>query len=173
MKKMKKIEFIQSKIIQFNKLEDRNLLVHLLAFWIFKNKKIVFTNGCFDLVHLGHVDYLSKAADLGDILIVGLNSDESVRKIKGDNRPIIDQHSRAMVMASMLFVNAVIIFDEETPYELIRFVQPDILVKGNDYTPDTIVGTDIVRAKGGQIATLELVEGYSTSIIEKKILSGR
>lgn len=169
---MKKIEFIQSKILQFNKLENRNLLVQLIAFWNFKNKKIVFTNGCFDLVHLGHVDYLSKAADLGDILIVGLNSDESVRKIKGDNRPIIDQNSRAMVMASMLFINFVIVFDEETPYELIKFIQPDMLVKGKDYTPDKIVGADIVATKGGQISTIELVDGYSTSIIEKKILSG-
>lgn len=137
----------------------------------FFGKKIVFTNGVFDLMHLGHVDYLSKAKDCGDILIVGMNSDASVKMLnKGDTRPLQDQQSRAMVLASLSFVDFVVIFDEETPYDLIKAVQPDVLVKGADYKVEQIAGHDIVLARGGEVKLIELVSGYSTTAIEKKIL---
>ena len=113
--------------------------------------KVVFTNGCFDLVHQGHIDYLSKARDLGDVLVVGLNTDASVRRLKGPRRPINDEYSRALLLASMLFVDYVVLFGEDTPYELIKTLQPDILVKGSDYRPEDIVGYDIVMAKGGKV----------------------
>ena len=138
--------------------------------WNFKNQKIVFTNGCFDILHLGHIEYLAKAADLGDVLVVGLNSDRSVNRIKGETRPINDEHSRSMVLASLEFVTAVVIFDEETPYELIKTIQPDILVKGKDWKVEEIAGFDIVLAKGGKVETIELTPGYSTTGIEQKIL---
>lgn len=137
--------------------------------WNKSGSKIVFTNGCFDLVHRGHVDYLSKAADLGDILIIGLNTDSSVSKLKGNNRPIIDQESRALLLASLFYVSAVVLFDEDTPYDLIKMIQPDVLVKGADYKVEEIVGYDIVSAKGGRVETLEFLPGFSTSAIEKKI----
>ena len=137
----------------------------------FFGKKIVFTNGVFDLMHLGHVDYLSKAKDCGDILIVGMNSDASVKMLnKGDTRPLQDQQSRAMVLASLSFVDFVVIFDEETPYDLIKAVQPDVLVKGADYKVEQIAGHDIVLDRGGEVRLIELVSGYSTTAIEKKIL---
>ena len=137
----------------------------------FFGKKIVFTNGVFDLMHLGHVDYLSKAKDCGDILIVGMNSDASVKMLnKGDTRPLQDQQSRAMVLASLSFVDFVVIFDEETPYDLIKAAQPDVLVKGADYKVEQIAGHDIVLARGGEVKLIELVSGYSTTAIEKKIL---
>ncbi len=161
---MTKPEFIQSKIYKW---ED---LSRAIAIWKFKDNKIVFTNGCFDILHKGHVTYLSRAADLGDILIVGLNSDESVKKLnKGVNRPIQDQDSRALILASLHHVNAVIIFDEETPMDLISKVQPDILVKGGDWKPEQIVGYDSVKARGGEVVSIEFVPGYSTTAIEQKI----
>jgi D-glycero-beta-D-manno-heptose 1-phosphate adenylyltransferase len=141
-----------------------------LNYYRFKNLTKVFTNGCFDLMHLGHIDYLSKAADLGNILIVGLNSDNSVNKIKGQNRPIMDIHSRSMVLASLSFVSAVIIFEEETPLDLIKFIKPDILVKGKDYTVENIAGADFVIENGGKVVLIDLIEGYSTTSIEKKII---
>jgi rfaE bifunctional protein nucleotidyltransferase chain/domain len=129
----------------------------------------VFTNGCFDLLHLGHVDYLEKARQLGDKLVLGLNTDTSIKRLKGEERPLQDEMARARIMASLLFVDAVVLFSEDTPYELIKLVQPDILVKGDDYTPDTIVGADIVKAKGGEVKTVSLVKGYSTTNIVAKI----
>ncbi len=144
-------------------------LEQLLAYWRFKDLRIVFTNGCFDLIHLGHIDYLAKAADLGDILVIGLNSDASTRRLKGRTRPINDEHARAMVLASMSFVDTIVLFDEDTPYNLIRTIQPDILVKGADYRPEDIVGFDIVTAKGGKVVTIDYLPGYSTSLIEKRI----
>ncbi len=132
-------------------------------------KKIVFTNGCFDILHRGHIDYLAKAADLGDVLIVGLNTDASVSALKGSHRPIQDETSRLQIMASLGFVDAVILFSEPTPINLIRLVQPDILVKGSDYEPKQIVGYEIVTAKGGDVKTIDFLPGYSTSNIEKKI----
>lgn len=144
-------------------------LEQLLAYWKFKDYKIVFTNGCFDLIHLGHIDYLAKASDLGDILVVGLNSDSSTRHLKGPSRPINDEHARAMVLASLSFINTIVLFDDDTPYNLIKTIQPDILVKGADYKPEDIVGYDIVKAKGGKVVTIDYLPGYSTSLIEKRI----
>ncbi|MCD4773920.1 MAG: D-glycero-beta-D-manno-heptose 1-phosphate adenylyltransferase [Bacteroidales bacterium] len=155
------------------KIFSKESLKYQLSVWKFKDKKLVFTNGCFDILHLGHIDYLSKAKSFGDKLIIGLNTDVSVRKIKGENRPITDENSRATILASLLFVDAVILFDEETPYELIKFVQPDVLIKGNDYKVEDIVGYDIVKANGGKIETLDLLKGYSTSLIEEKIRNNK
>lgn len=153
-----------------SKIYTRDSIKHLLERLRFFKKKIVFTNGCFDILHLGHVDYLSKASDCGDFFIIGLNSDASVNLLKkGPARPLQDEHSRSMILASLSFVNAVIIFDEQTPYELIQFIQPDVLVKGADYKVEEIAGHDIVLAKGGEVKLIEIVEGYSTSAIERKI----
>ena len=152
-----------------NKIISGNDLAQSLAIWKFQGQKIVFTNGCFDILHLGHIDYLAKAADLGQVLLIGLNTDASVSRIKGPHRPLQDQDSRAMVLASLGFVTAVVLFDEDTPYELISLVQPDILVKGADYKPEEIIGYDIVKANGGDVVTLEFLPGYSTSAIEQKI----
>jgi len=163
---MLKLDRITKKILNYTDAEYSRLL----AIWNFQGKKIVFTNGCFDLLHLGHIDYLSKAADLGDLLIVGLNTDKSVRNIKGNSRPIQDQNSRSMILASLSFVDYVVFFDEDTPLNLIAVTQPDILVKGADYLPENIVGYDIVKTKGGDIVTIDFLEGYSTTAIEKKIL---
>ena len=156
-----------------NKILTRDLLPNMLAVWNFLGKKVVFTNGCFDLLHLGHIEYLSKARDLGDLLVVGVNTDDSVRRLKGNDRPLTDENSRAMIMASLHFVDAVVLFDEDTPYELIRVVQPDVLVKGKDYKPEEVVGYDIVTKKGGQVVTIDLVAGYSTTAIEQKIKQAR
>ena len=160
---MTKPEAIQRKILKQPELD------RLLAYWRFTDQKIVFTNGCFDIIHLGHIDYLAKAAGLGSKLIIGLNTDASTRRLKGSHRPINDEHARAMILASLSFVDAVVLFDEDTPYELIKTVQPDILVKGADYRAEDIVGYDIVTAKGGKVETLEYLPGYSTSLIEKRI----
>ncbi len=155
---------IQQKIINSNAELDT-----LLVDWVAHAYKVVFTNGCFDLLHRGHVDYLSKARDLGDKLFLGLNTDASVSKLKGKHRPIQDEQSRLQIMASLGFVDAVMLFSEETPYHLIQKIQPDVLVKGADYAPENIVGYDIVTAKGGEVKTLDFLKGYSTSSIEKKI----
>lgn len=136
-----------------------------LKYWKAHNKKIVFTNGCFDILHRGHIEYLIKAKELGDILIVGLNSDNSVKKLKGDNRPINDQMSRGLILASLMFVDAVVIFDEETPLNLIKMVNPGTLVKGGDYISEQIVGYDFVKENGGEILTIDLVHGFSTTNI--------
>jgi rfaE bifunctional protein nucleotidyltransferase chain/domain len=161
---MNKLEIISGKIL------DRESLRRACVLWNFKNQKVVFTNGCFDILHLGHIEYLAKAAELGDVLVIGLNSDRSVHRIKGKTRPINDEHSRSMILASLEFVTAVVIFDEETPYELIKTIQPDILVKGKDWKIEEIAGHDIVLAKGGKVETIELTPGYSTTAIEQKIL---
>lgn len=163
---MKKLEVIQNKII-----DNEDSLKHLIAYWRFHGKKIVFTNGCFDLIHRGHIDYLAKAADLGNALIIGLNTDDSVRRIKGNQRPVQDEQSRALILASLHFVNAVVLFDEDTPYNLIQSIQPDVLVKGSDYQPEDIVGYDIVTESGGEITTIDFLEGYSTSAIIQKLKS--
>jgi D-glycero-beta-D-manno-heptose 1-phosphate adenylyltransferase len=159
---MKNLEIIDSKI------SSREQIIKQCAVWRFKEKKIVFTNGCFDILHLGHIEYLAKALDCGDVLIVGMNSDASVKKIKGPDRPVNDEHARAILLAALSFVHAVVLFDEETPYELIKTIHPDVLVKGKDYAIEQIVGHDIVLATGGEIKTIELTQGYSTtSLIEK------
>jgi len=163
---MSKLEVIRKKIFTYTDADYQRML----NIWQFQGRKIVFTNGCFDILHLGHIDYLSKAKDLGDLLIIGLNTDLSVSKIKGKNRPIQDEISRAMVLASLGFVDVVVFFGEDTPYNLIKTTQPDILVKGADYKPEDIVGYDIVTNKGGKVVTIEFLDGYSTTAIEKKIL---
>lgn len=161
---MHKLEILQSKI--FKAKED---LSYQLAYWQFHSENIVFTNGCFDIIHRGHIDYLAKAADEGSVLIVGLNTDASVQHIKGDSRPVQDETSRAMILAALSFVSAVVLFDEDTPYELIKYVQPDVLVKGSDYKAEDIVGFDIVTAKGGFVKTIDFLDGFSTSRIIEKI----
>lgn len=135
------------------------------------NSKIVFTNGCFDILHPGHVDYLAQARDLGNFMVLGLNTDNSVRKLnKAPNRPINNEHTRAIVLAGLACIDAIVFFDEETPYELIKFLQPDILVKGNDYKAEEIVGYDVVKSRGGAVHTIPMVEGYSTTKLIEKIL---
>lgn len=136
-----------------------------------KNKKVVFTNGCFDLIHSGHVDYLVKAKQLGDILIVGLNTDASIRRIKGEKRPILKQDERAFIVSNLKPVDYVTFFDEDTPAEIIADLIPDILVKGADWSIDKIVGRDIVEANGGEVKTIEFVNDQSTSKIIQTILS--
>lgn len=156
-----------------NKILSLDQLTHTVELWKREKLRIVFTNGCFDLLHRGHADYLSKAADLGDRLVVGLNADASVSKLKGPTRPITDQDSRAFLLASLSFVDAVVVFEEDTPANLISKVQPDVLVKGGDYKPEDIVGYDLVMGRGGSVVTIPLVEGYSTSDIETRILAGK
>ena len=154
---MKHLEKIYNKILNKESLEEK------LNLWRKEGKTIVFSNGCFDILHRGHVEYLSKAADLGDILIIGLNTDASVKRIKGPLRPFNDEKARAVVLAALEFVDAIMFFDEDTPYNLIKNVQPDVLVKGKDYKAEDIVGYDIVTNKGGKVETIELVEGFSTT----------
>lgn len=134
-----------------------------------KGKRVVFTNGCFDILHVGHVDYLSKARKLGDILVVGLNSDSSVRKIKGLGRPINKELDRAKILSSLYFVDYVTIFDESTPEKLIKQLKPSVLVKGGDWKKDDIVGGDFVASIGGRVATIPFVNGYSTTYLINKI----
>jgi D-beta-D-heptose 7-phosphate kinase/D-beta-D-heptose 1-phosphate adenosyltransferase len=141
-----------------------------------RGRRIVFTNGCFDILHAGHVSYLTAAAALGDILVVGLNTDASVRRLKGPDRPIVDEESRAMVVASLRAVDHVTLFDEETPLELIAALRPDVLVKGGDYDPTAIdgpryiVGSDIVSGGGGEVRVIDVVEGASTTNIIARIV---
>ena len=160
---MEQLNIIQSKIY------TRERIVRQANIWRFKEQKIVFTNGCFDILHLGHIEYLSKAADLGDVLVIGLNTDSSVTKLKGDDRPLNNEHARAMILASLSFVTAVVLFDEDTPENLIRLIQPDVLAKGADYKVEEIAGHEIVLARGGKIETIELTQGYSTTSMIDKI----
>jgi rfaE bifunctional protein nucleotidyltransferase chain/domain len=160
-----------TEIIQAKIFESAQEFSPALNQWKQSGYTVVFTNGCFDLVHRGHIDSLAKAAELGDRLIVGLNSDASVKLLKGENRPLIDQQSRAILLASLLMVDAVVIFNEETPYELIRSIQPDVLAKGSEYLLEEIAGYDIVLANGGRVERIELTEGFSTTDIIQKIKS--
>lgn len=128
-----------------------------------KNKKIIFTNGCFDIIHPGHIHILSKAKSLGDILVVGLNSDLSVKKLKGDKRPLVSEDDRSRVLLSLRFVDYVIIFNELTPLKVIKKIKPDLLVKGGDYNENDIVGSDFVKAYGGQVEIIKFLDGYSSS----------
>ena len=136
-----------------------------------KGKKVVFTNGCFDILHAGHVDYLKKAKELGDVLIVGLNSDPSVKKIKGNKRPIVNQNERAFILSNLNPVDYVVLFEEETPYKIIKKIIPDILVKGSDWIINDIVGKDIVESNGGAVKTVDFVTFQSTTDIIKKVLA--
>jgi rfaE bifunctional protein nucleotidyltransferase chain/domain len=155
---------VQQKILRPDNLQER------LAQWRADGQRIAFTNGCFDLLHYGHLHYLAAARDLADRLVVGLNSAASVSRLKGSHRPINDELTRTCLLAALAFVDAVIVFEEDTPLELIQLVQPDILVKGGDWKPEQIVGSGLVLARGGQVLSLPFVEGYSTTNIEQKIL---
>lgn len=158
---MKHLTKINSKIVSIDQATKTR------ESW--KNKTIVFTNGCFDLIHIGHIDYLSKAADLGDKLIIGVNTDQSVSKLKGSHRPIKDEKSRVTILAALNFVDLVILFDEDTPLELITKIQPNILVKGADYKIQNVVGAKEVLNAGGRVELIPFVEGHSTSSLEAKI----
>ncbi|QDA60039.1 D-glycero-beta-D-manno-heptose 1-phosphate adenylyltransferase [Hymenobacter jejuensis] len=151
-----------------DKIFSREAVGPVLEEWRAQGRKIVFTNGCFDLLHLGHVDYLEKARHLGGALIIGLNTDSSVSRLK-PGRPLQDEVSRARILASLLFVDAVVLFDEPTPLQLIEVVRPDILVKGDDYDISGIVGHELVLNSGGQVLTVPLVAGYSTTRIVERI----
>jgi rfaE bifunctional protein nucleotidyltransferase chain/domain len=137
--------------------------------WQSEGKKVVFTNGVFDLLHIGHITYMAKAAELGDKLVIGLNSDSSVKRIKGEDRPVNDQNSRAALLAALFFVDAIVVFEEDTPINVIITLMPDILVKGADYSIENIVGAKEVMANGGEVKTIDFVEGYSSTSIIKKI----
>lgn len=151
-----------------SKITNLPTLKKQLQDWQKDGKKVVFTNGVFDLLHIGHITYLAKAAELGDKLIIGLNADSSVKRIKGESRPVNDQNSRAAILAALFFVDAIVVFDEDTPIKLISTLLPDILVKGADYAVENIVGAKEVIANGGEVKTINFVEGYSsTSIIER------
>ncbi|MCB0765982.1 MAG: D-glycero-beta-D-manno-heptose 1-phosphate adenylyltransferase [Flavobacteriales bacterium] len=141
--------------------------------WRMKGDRIVFTNGCFDILHRGHVEYLQEAAALGDRLIIGVNSDDSVRRLgKATDRPFNDQDSRAKVLTGLRQVDAVVIFDQDTPLELIQVIGPDVLVKGGDWKEEQIVGADVVKARGGEVRSLKLVDGFSTTALVEKIRHG-
>jgi len=152
-----------------NKIRSQASLSKTLAALRAKKKKIVFTNGCFDILHLGHVRYLEKARSLGDVLVVGLNSDASVRAIKGPSRPLNRQRDRAIVLASLFFVDYVTIFNDATPEKLILKLKPDILVKGADWKSRDIVGGDFVKSRGGRVVRIPFVAGRSTTAIIKKM----
>jgi rfaE bifunctional protein nucleotidyltransferase chain/domain len=154
-----------------SKLHTLETITKAIHVWKLTDRKIVFTNGCFDILHYGHIHYLAQAKALGDKLIVGINSDNSVRRLKGQHRPINDNLTRKFLLASLQFVDVVIEFEEDTPIQLIQTIQPDVLTKGGDWQVNTIVGADVVMASGGVIKSLPFVEGYSTTNIEQKILS--
>lgn len=151
------------------KLMSRSDLEKQAERWKLQDKKIIFTNGCFDILHKGHLELLSQAAALGDILVIGVNSDDSVKRLKGDERPVNDENFRALMLASLAIVDAVSIFPEDTPMELIESIVPNIIVKGGDYDPSTVVGAELVAKNGGEVIIIPLVKGYSTSILLQKI----
>lgn len=153
-----------------SKIRTRDEAVAQVADWHQQGLRVVFTNGCFDIVHLGHIDYLEKARALGDKLVLGLNTDASVSRIKGPLRPVVNETARARLMAALQFVDIVTLFDEPTPLELIEAVRPDVLVKGDDYSVATIVGADFVLDNGGRVETIALVPGYSTTALIGKIV---
>lgn len=160
-----KLTRLQNKIVTLAQLQKQ------LSVWRFKGDKIVFTNGVFDILHAGHIHSLAQAAQFGNRLIVGLNSDASVRDIKKPGRPLQDERSRALVLAALDVVDAVVLFEEKTPEDLIRQLRPDVLVKGGDYKVENIAGANFVLANGGKVEIIDLVEGYSTTAVEEKILS--
>ncbi len=162
---MNKLNHIKSHIITDTELTKQ------LAIWRFKSKKIVFTNGCFDVLHRGHIEYLAQAASLGDILVVGLNTDQSVKRLKGANRPVNPEDARAVTLAALSCVSIVVLFDEDTPLELIKKVKPNILVKGSDYKTEKIIGYNEVTQSGGTVITIDLIDGFSSSAIIKKLES--
>ncbi len=151
------------------KIKSKQKLNDLVKSWQSRGEKVVFSNGCFDILHLGHIDYLEKARSFGNRLIIGLNSDNSVRKLKGEGRPVNNEEARGRMLAALSFVDAVTVFDEETPEELIDYLLPDVLVKGSDYKVENIVGAKNVIANGGTVKTIDLVNGYSTTNIIEQI----
>ena len=155
--------YTTGKIIEFNNIKKETARLKK------DFKKIIFTNGCFDIIHAGHVSYLNEAKSLGDVLIVGINSDESVKRLKGPGRPIIGEKDRAYILANIKPVDYVVIFNEDTPYNLIKEVNPDFLVKGGDYDGKDVVGKDIVEPSGGKVVLIDFVKGKSTSSIIKRI----
>lgn len=167
---MSHLSEIQNKVTQD--------LSKIVAAWKIENQKVVFTNGCFDILHRGHIEYLAQAANFGDKLIVALNSDASVKQLgKNNSRPLQDENSRALIIAALAFVDVVVIFNDDTPLDLISEVIPDVLIKGGDYDVSIsdssntkyIVGSDVVKNNGGQVEVIQFVEGYSTSKIENRI----
>jgi D-glycero-beta-D-manno-heptose 1-phosphate adenylyltransferase len=162
-----KVDIIRHKILPESELD------RWLARARFKNHTIVFTNGCFDVLHRGHVDYLVRASELGDLLVIGLNTDESVKRLKGPSRPYLDEETRAYILASMSFTSAIVLFEEDTPIELIQRVRPDILVKGSDYKPVEIVGHDLVTSWGGKVLTIDLTPGFSSTQVIGKLTDKR
>jgi len=160
---MSRLQWIENKIM------TRDALVHHCNQWKAISKRIVFTNGCFDILHRGHLDYLAKAADLGNVMIIGLNTDASVRRLKGDGRPVNNEYDRAFQLAALMYVDAVCFFDEDTPAELIKALSPHVLAKGGDYTVETIIGADTVLMNGGKVEVIPFVEGYSTSALISSI----
>ncbi len=155
-----KIESIQNKVHS-----DFQSFEKMLNKWKFFEESIVFTNGCFDILHYGHLAYLSQASEMGSRLIIGLNSDDSVRRLKGDKRPVNPQAARAMILASLVMVDAVVLFDDDTPLDLIVKIMPNTLVKGSDYSIDQIAGAKEVLANGGEVKTIDYIAGYSTTNI--------
>jgi rfaE bifunctional protein nucleotidyltransferase chain/domain len=155
-------------------IENKILKIHELTSVIFdwkKNKNsVVFTNGCFDILHYGHVSYLARAKDLGDKLIIGLNSDVSVKRLKGESRPMNNEHDRAIILSALQFVDAVTIFDEDTPERIIKTIVPDVLAKGGDYSYENIVGADFVMSNGGLVEIIPFVDGHSTTNIINKLI---
>jgi len=164
---MKQTDAIKIRIL------DRQQLIQEVVRLRLKSKTIAFTNGVFDILHEGHIAVLLKAASFADILIVGINSDVSVKKIKGEDRPVNNENSRALILASLIMVDDIVIFEEETPIEVIKLIQPDVLVKGGDYTLDTIVGAKEVIAHGGSVEIVPLLEGFSTTNIIEKISNSK
>ena len=160
---MKNLQNIISKIFSLSDLKIQS------DKWKQDGDKIVFTNGCFDLVHRGHVEVLANTADLGDKLIIGLNSDSSIQKLKGENRPIIDENSRAILLASLQFIDAIVLFSEDTPQKLIETIVPDILAKGGDYKVEEIAGNEVVLENGGSVILVPFIDGFSTTNIVDKI----
>ena len=154
------------------KIQDWETAKATISKWKTAGEKIVFTNGCFDILHFGHIHYLAEARGLGDRLVVGINSTSSVQRLKGLRRPINDEATRLHLMAALECVDAVVVFEKDTPLELIQLLVPDVLVKGGDWKPEQIVGSDIVLANGGEVKSLAFMEGYSTSAIEQKIIDG-
>ena len=156
---MNKLDSVKNKIL------SQESLLKKVEKWKHFSQKIVFTNGCFDILHRGHIEVLAKTADMGDKLIVALNSDISIKQLKGEGRPVFDQYSRSLILASLEFVDIVILFSEKTPIKLIEMIVPDYLVKGGDYISSEIAGSDFVINNGGEVITIPIVEGYSTSNI--------
>lgn len=155
------------------KIHTQPTAAEVVKSWHAAGDTVVFTNGCFDLLHYGHLHYLADARDLGQRLVIGLNSSASVSRLKGLHRPINDETTRAHMLAALEMVDAVVVFDENTPLELIQAVEPDVLVKGGDWAVEQIVGSDLVLARGGKVLSLPFVPGYSTTNLEQKILNSR